>query len=101
MQFNNNQKDYFPDHLRPLEDFVKEGEWYVLKTSMHQTDPTVPVQKTVMTLNCTPEHQNPAANQEDPERRQLISAVKLKAERLVSDQQTEALLIILISAQLR
>ena len=98
VKFGNKQKDYFPDRLRHLEDFVQQGEEYVLKIVDQKTDPvSVSVQKDILAPTPAPEQQAAiwiqAIKQTDHKQRELIRAVRSKAEQLIKDQQTEDLVI--------
>ena len=80
--FGNKAKDYFHNHLRPLEDFVKEGEGYVLKPDDQKMDPvSVSVQKDNLAPNFAPKPQTQilAINKTDQKQCQLIRAVRGKA----------------------
>ena len=68
---------------------------------VQKTDPSVIEQQNILAANCAPNQQTQASNQMDPEKCKLINAVRIKAKHLIREQQTEALLINLINAQLR
>ena len=104
VKFGNKEKDYFPDRLLHLEDFVKQVEGYVLKAADQKTDP-VSVQEDILAPTFAPEPQTAiwiqAINQTDHKRCELIRAVRSKAELLIKYQQNEDLVINLINAQQR
>ena len=113
VQFDKYAADYLPEHLRPNEDFCKQGEEYVLKTGSQVSDP-VPDQNWVLAQNkisallvpsfppevqLAPFPQPPdliqiqAINQPEQKQCELIRAVRGKARQLIDDQQTEDLVI--------